>query len=178
MAERDYLADISDLATLADSQTDDPKLKLALKRASDRFVASIGWDPSYEEDDSLVLDGTGGDTLLLPVLHVTEINEVRIGEDTATDWTVNKEAGILRRSAYWPDELGAITVVCSHGWQETPGAITDAVLEQAETQYRAITGIQSYSLGGRSVTFGSAASIGVTQKWSDAVRRYSLGGRA
>jgi hypothetical protein len=131
------------------------------------------------EHDDITVDGSGGDTLLLPVMHINNISSVKIDDVEIDGWAANKSAGILRRPALWPDCLECVTVSCSHGWDSgvMPEGIQDAVLEQAETQYRAISGVQSYSLGGRSVTFGAAMTVGVTQKWSDMVGKYSLGGR-
>ncbi|MCI1673145.1 MAG: hypothetical protein LKI34_02850 [Bifidobacterium tibiigranuli] len=173
-----YLADINDLATLTGAAADNPKLLLALRRASDRFIDAIGWNPAYTPNDTIVMDGSGTRTLLLPVMHISAITSVTIADETTADYTANLNAGILRRASGWPDELGNITVTCSHGYEQIPGGLADAILEQAETQYRALAGIQSYALGGRSITFGAATTVGVTQKWSDAAARYSLGARA
>jgi hypothetical protein len=177
MTDDTYLAEASDLSTLTGASASDPKLLLALKRATNRFIDSIGWNPTYVEDDAITLDGTGSSTLLLPVMRVGRISSVTIAGTSVADWTANLGAGILRRKRRWPDELGAIVVTCSHGWKLIPGGLSDAILEQAEAQYRSISGIQSYSLGGRSITFGAATTVGVTQKWTDATNRYSLGVR-
>lgn len=86
-------------------------------------------------------------------------------------------AGLLRRkAAIWPDGLDNIRILWSHGFANIPAGIQDAVLEQAETQYHAITAVASRSAGGESITFSAQASLGVTQRWSDAVSRYSIGG--
>lgn len=177
MTDNSYLADPADLATLTGARKDDPKLLLALRRAGDRYIGSTGWDPRLTQHHVITLNGHGGQTLLLPVMHLTSIDKVTVDGTDVADWQADRDAGILRRDTCWPDGLGNITVTCAHGWDNMPGDITDAILEQAEIQYRALAGVQSYSLGGRSIGFGAAATIGVTQKWTDTVQRHSLGGR-
>ncbi|WEV59677.1 hypothetical protein OZX67_03830 [Bifidobacterium sp. ESL0728] len=177
MAETTYLADPNDLKTLTGASADNPKLLLALRRSTDRFVGGIGWDPQLKEHDNITLNGNGTQTLLLPALHITEIDKVTANGTDVDDWQADRDAGILRREARWPDGLGNVTVTCTHGWGTTPGDIADAVLEQAEIQYRALAGIQTYSLGSKSIGFGASATVGVTQKWTETVQRYSLGGR-
>ncbi|WEV72147.1 hypothetical protein [Bifidobacterium sp. ESL0790] len=156
---------------------DNPKLLLALRRSTDRFVGGTGWNPLAVEHDRITLNGDGTQTLLLPAMHLTGIDGVTVDGTDVDDWQADRGAGILRRDARWPYGLGNITVTCTHGWSTTPGDIADAVLEQAEIQYRALAGLQSYALGGRSVTFGASATVGVTQKWTETIERYSLGGR-
>lgn len=177
MTDNSYLADPADLATLTGAGKDDPKLLLALRRAGDRFIGGTGWDPRLTEHDMITLNGHGGQTLLLPVMHLTYVDKVTVEGADVADWQADRDTGILRRDACWPDGLGNITVTCAHGWNRMPGDIADAILEQAEIQYRALAGVQSYSLGGRSISFGAAATVGVTQKWTETVQRYSLGGR-
>lgn len=178
MPENQYCASLSDLQTLIGDSEQDPKIALALRRASDRLIGLIGWNPHYVENDTVTLNGAGRETLLLPYMHITGAVIVQVDGKPVNDFVVDPRAGILRRTNYrtWPDSLSNITVICSHGYKDLPGDIQDAVLEQAEAQYRTLTGISNYSVGGRSITFGAASTVGVTQKWTDTVHKYSLTG--
>lgn len=180
MPENQYCASLTDLTTLIGDDKPDSKLALALRRASDRLIGLIGWDPHYAENDTITLNGSGRETLLLPYMHIVGAATVQVDGQPVTDYVTDPAAGILRRTNYkiWPDSLSNVTVTCSHGYKNLPGDMQDAVLEQAEAQYRTITGVSSYSVGGRSITFGAGSTVGVTQKWADVVHKYSLtGGR-
>lgn len=178
MTENQYCASLTDLQTLIGDDKPDPKLALALRRASDRFIGLIGWDPHYVENDTITLNGSGRETLFLPYLHVVGAVTVQVDGQPVTDYVTGPAAGILRRTNFkaWPDSLSNITVTCSHGYKDLPGDMQDAVLEQAESQYRTLIGVSSYSVGGRSITFGAASTVGTTQKWADVAHKYSLVG--
>jgi hypothetical protein len=92
-----------------------------------------------------------------------------------TDYVANRRAGILRRHSRWPDGLGNISVVYSHGYPIIPGGIRDAVLEAAELLLAVPAGVQSESSDGQSITWGAQAATGVTKRWSEAVEVYQLG---
>jgi hypothetical protein len=170
-----YLATPADLATLTRLSETSPELLLALERASNRFRAAVGHPVHLIEDDTVLLDGDGGITLLLPGTPCTDIS-VKVDGVTVTDYSISAAAGVLRRTTgAWPDGLGNIEVTFTHGWADIPGAIQDAVLEQAAVQALVPIGVQSESAIGQSVTYGLQSTIGVTQKWTDAVDRYRLG---
>jgi hypothetical protein len=115
--------------------------------------------------------------MLLPAFPVVGDPTIHIDGVAVTDWEIGRARGLLRRkAAIWPDGLDNIRIVWSHGFANIPAGIQDAVLEQAETQYHAITAVASRSAGGESITFSAQASLGVTQRWSDAVARYEIGG--
>lgn len=178
MTGNQYCASLTDLQTLIGDSEQGPKLALALRRASDRLIGLIGWDPHYLENDTVTVNGTGRETLFLPYLHIVGAITVQVAGKPVDDYMTDPAAGILRRANYktWPDSLSNITVTCSHGYKDLPGDMQDAVLEQAEAQYRTLIGVSSYSVGGRSITFGAASTVGTTQKWADVVHKYSLVG--
>jgi hypothetical protein len=168
-----YLAPPAELATLTKKPADSPSLLLALDRASERFRQAVGHPVHLVEDDEIVLDGDGSNLLLLPAAPFTDI-EVSVDGVVVEDYVANRRGGILRRLGRWPDGLGNISVVYTHGYTIIPGGIRDAVLEQAElTLIKA--GVQQESAGGQSITWGLQATTGVTQKWTQAVETYRLG---
>lgn len=169
------LASADDLATMLEVDASNGKLLLALRRATDRFRAEVGRPLSMVTDDVVWVDGDGTQVLLLPSAPVVGTPTVLVAGTPVTDFYVSRNLGILKRtdSGCWPANQD-IEVTYTHGLDEIPGDVADAVLEQAELQYRVIAGIAQMGLSGETITFGTQASIGVTQRWSDAVARYKL----
>ena len=86
-----------------------------------------GWHiaPSREED--LILDGPGGDTLLLPTMHLTDVTALTNGGDvidvTNLQWS---DAGIVRLW-YWTTELRGIAISIAHGYPQVPPDLAGVV---------------------------------------------------
>ena len=165
------LADPGRLARIVGLGEDDPSLLDALQRATGRFQEAVGHLVVLTTDDTVELDGEGGQTLILPAFPVANL-AVSINGTPVTDYQVDKRRGILRRPAGWPDGLGNIQVTYDHGFAIIPEAIADAVLEAAQVTLTANPAIQTRAVGISSVTFGTAATVGTTQKWADAVAAY------
>lgn len=170
MPEPTYLAEPGQLATLTGLEPTSPKLLLALERASNRFRDAVGHPVHLVTDDVIWLDGDGTDTLLLPAAPFTTIT-VKVDGAAVTDFTPQRRSGILRRSGHWPDGLENIEVTYTHGYAEIPGGVVDAVLEQAEMQAMVPGYVESEAALNQSVKY----TVGVTQRWTDAVEKYSLG---
>lgn len=179
MAATDLLADPDELAVWLGVPADNPQLLAALTAASRRFRGAVGHPITFVEGDTTVLDGNGRTEILLPAAPVTAITSVTL-DDTllveGTDYTWSAD-GYLRRADCqpWPDRLRCLTVVWDHGTVEVPEDIQEAVIDQARSMFRVQPGIQSYTAGSESVTFGAQASVGVTSQWSSAVARHRLG---
>jgi hypothetical protein len=179
-----YLAAAAALATVTGLPETSHKLLLALDRASERFRDAVGHPVTLVEDETIILDGVGGELLLLPAAPVTELTSVKVRGTVVTDYEASLRAGTLRRTpttgggmaAEWPDGLGNIEVTYSHGNAVVPGGIQDAVLEHAATLLLAPIGVQQETAGSQSITWGLQATTGVTQKWEEAVARYRLSG--
>lgn len=172
-----YLAKLADLSTQTRLPVNDPELELALRRASNRFRDAVHHPVHRVENETIRLNGRGGQTLHLPArpvdVHTVEVGGVVLVEGTG--YEVDADAGILRRLGnYWPDGLGRIKVTYSHGWEEIPGGIEDAVLEHAATIAMVQAHLQQNSAGSTQESYGAAALIGTTQKWTDAVEKYRL----
>lgn len=177
MAET-YLAPIEDLATLMGKQVSDPRLLLALKRASNRFAGAVGFPVHQVKDEEIRLNGTGNPLLLLPTRNIGDIS-IAVDGDVLTstgDFEVDAAAGMVkRRGAIWPTGLGNIHVTYTHGWDEVPGDIQDAVLEQASIQAYTLIHVTQESANNVSVSYGAQATVGVTTKWSECVAKYRVG---
>lgn len=166
------LASPSDLALLVGAPSNDPKVELALRRASSRFEGEIGYPVLLVTDDEVQVSGGGGQRLFLPARPIVGTPSVTIGGELVTDFEVNHRVGFLRRGCTWPVGEDNVTVVFTHGWATVPGDIEDAVLEQAEEQFRVLAGVASVAAGAESLTF---SKVGVTQRWTDTVARYLSG---
>jgi hypothetical protein len=169
-----HLATPADLATLTNLPEDNPRLLIALSRASDRFRQDVGHPVHKIEDETVLLDGDGSDFLFLPAAPFTDI-EVEVDGVAVTDYEANRRTGVLRRRSRWPEGTGNISVVYSHGYDPIPGGIQDAVLEQASVLATIAAGVQSETAGPQQVTYGLQATVGTTQRWADAVAAYRLG---
>lgn len=169
-----YLAKIQDLAALVGVPTSDPKLVLALKRASDRFEDRVDYSIRLVENDVVLLSGRGTPILLLPARYTVGTPTIKVNGEPVTDFQIARDSGILHRSCGWPRGLDNVEVTYTHGFAEgeVPGGIQDAVLEQAETNYHVIVGFQSRAAGSESVTYSALAAVGVTQRWTDMVDKY------
>ena len=177
LSQTPLLASPADLAVRLHVASTDPDLLLALQRASGRFIGESGQPIVLVENDETWLSGQDSRTLLLPAFPVIGTPTIKINGETVTDWDIGRERGILRRKGgVWPDGLDNIHIKWTHGWAEIPADIQDAILEQAETQFHAIAAIASTSAGGESITFSAQATLGVTNRWAEAVTRYRVGG--
>nr|BEK68853.1 hypothetical protein KPHV_60800 [Kitasatospora purpeofusca] len=179
MAATDPLADPAELAAWLGVPADDPKLIGALTAASRRFRGAVGHPVTAVTGDTITLDGNGRAEILLPAAPVTAVTAVTLSgtalaEDTDYTWSAD---GYLRRAGclLWPRDLRCLAVTYDHGHAEVPGDIQEAVIDQARSMYRVQPGIQAYTAGSESVTFGATAAIGVTSQWASAVARHRLG---
>lgn len=169
------LADVGDLATHTGLPKDSDRLQLAIRRATDRFIAEIGHPLLLVEDDTVELDGTGLPVLHLPAAPVKGRPTVKVNGAEVDDYQMSRRAGILLRTGgRWPRGLGNIEVTYTHGVEEPPGDVVDAVLEHAATIATSLAHVQQESAGSNSIGFGTRAVVGVTQKWADTVERHRL----
>ncbi|MFI0914310.1 mobile element protein [Streptomyces abikoensis] len=174
----DLLADPAELAVWLGRPADDPKLLAALQAASRRFRGAVGHPVTIVAGETLRLDGTGREALLLPVWPTVAVSSVKLDGTTlveAADYAWS-QAGMLRRlgGTCWPDRLGCLEVTYTHGWAQVPDDIAEVVIDQARALYTVTPGVQSKAVGGQSVTFGAQAAVGVTDQWTRAVNRHKV----
>ncbi len=173
----DQLADPEELAASLGVPASDPKLVWALTAASRRFRGAVRHPVTLVGGDPFVLDGNGRESVLLPAAPVLAVALVTLDgtalvEGTDYDWSAD---GFLRRLGdVWPDRLRCLRGFYDHGYAVVPEDIQEVVIDQARAMYRIDPGVQTKTVGGQSVTFGTQAAIGVTAQWSAAVERYQL----
>ncbi|GGU52601.1 mobile element protein [Streptomyces lavendofoliae] len=177
MVATDPLADPAELAVWLGVPETDPKLLAALNAASRRFRGAVRHPVSLVSGDTVVLDGTGAHSLLLPAAPVVSVESVELEGAALTagtdyDWSAD---GYLRRlTTTWPDRLRCLHVTYTHGYALIPEDIKEVVIDQARAMYRVQPGVQTMQVGGQSIGFGAQASIGVTAQWSAMVEKYRL----
>jgi hypothetical protein len=167
-----------------------PKIELAARRATDRFCGET--ERTFErKTETVLLNGTGTRTLLLPNAPVATIDAIVVAGATYAPYQVGTpapagsyayqvdlKAGILRSlGGLWPEGLGNVAVTYTHGFggiDDVPGDIQDAVLEHAATIAMVLAHVQQESGGSTSATYGQTALVGTTAKWVQAVEKYRL----
>lgn len=182
MAKAALLARPEDLATLTGLPETDARLVLSLRRASDRFYGDTHRENILEATSVHRYNGKGGATLLLRGAPVARVESVTVdGQplEFPAGYQVDYDAGIIRRrGGVFPAGLGNIEVSYTHGYEEIPGDIEDAVLEHATTIALVLVHIQQESGGSTSASYAKEATVGTTAKWVEAVARYDLDRRA
>lgn len=172
-----YLCSVPALAMSLGKSEQDPNLLYAIDRASARFRSAVGHNVT-KETKTLILDPPAGETLLLPVKWVSELT-VKLGGVPLDHVMYSPRTGALRRRGGWGSDLGSIEVSYTAGSDEVPDDVAGAVAEQAASIYATLAtpGVQQISQGVRSITFGTASTVGTTQRWNEAVERHRLDGQ-
>lgn len=188
------LANPAELAVLTGRPANDGNLLASLAAASRAFRAAVRHEVTRVREVDRQLDGNGSRVLVLPrpfPVVVDADNSFAISIDgelvPPTRYRLNRARGIVTLAAHfvWPWPPADITVTYTHGYDAAlpvtprtrgplPGVPEDiqaAVLERAQIELNTTPGVQSRTVLGDSVTFGSSA-IGATQKWADVVEFY------
>lgn len=187
------LARASELAVRAGRSATDPLLLAALVDASRRFRSAVHHPVHLVSDDTIELDGPGSRILLLPAAPVVSISSFTfdgVPQIPRVDYRLSKKAGMVQRisAGTWPSLFGAVEITYTHGYVvptdqngsleavdgNLPGDIQAAVLDMAETLLNVVKGLQSRTVLGDTMSFGTVAVTGVTQQWSDAVDNHVL----
>jgi hypothetical protein len=93
-----------------------------------------------------------------------------------TDTVAWSQSGRLRRVGgdVFADGLSNVTVTYDHGYDPVPDDIAEVVVDQARAMHAVRPGVSQVQTSVESVSFGSAATIGVTAQWSAVVEAYRL----
>lgn len=87
-----------------------------------------GWHVAPVITDTITLDGTGTDTVLLPSRRVVDVQSVKLNgtplEATTFEWSAD---GLLRRRhGSWPERYRSLEVTLEHGFEDMT-ALADIV---------------------------------------------------
>ncbi len=118
--------DVVDL--LGRGDTSDPGITIAVDAACD-IVRTFTEQTISQFQETLALDGSGGDALLLPERPVTQVQEVQVNGTTVSDYTWNRNGVLFRgsggtadtswASSYWPEGRQNVSVKYTHGYEGT-----------------------------------------------------------
>lgn len=87
-----------------------------LNAANAAVRRECGWHVAPVITETLILDGRGGPTLLLPSQRVTAILSVKNeGEDVTSRVRFSRSAGVLTLASGWSTEVGSIEIELTHG---------------------------------------------------------------
>lgn len=188
------LANPAELAVLTGRNASDGNLLAALREASRAFRAAVRHQVTRVRDVDRQLDGNGSRVLVLPrpfpIVVDTGDNTFAISVDgelvPADRYRLNRAEGRITLKGYhWPIPPADITVTYTHGYAATvptgeaaggplldlPEEIQGVVLERAQIELNTEAGVQSRTVLGDTIAFGSSA-IGTTQRWVDVVAAY------
>jgi hypothetical protein len=174
--ELDLLAPADRLASRVGRSANDAVLLERLRGASDRFRSAVHFHVSERVNDVLYPFGNGDSLLHLGTSPVSSVASVMVDGRllNRSSYKLQRRLGTLELvgGGVW-SRRADVEVVCTHGYaaDHIPNDIVEAVLEAAEIAMTVQAGVQSRTVLGDSVTFGSSA-VGVTQKWVDAVANY------
>lgn len=121
-----------------------------------------GWHVAPVIDATIILDGTGTDTVLLPSRRVTAVESVTVDghelASTAYEWSAD---GLLRRrDGGWPDRYRVITVELKHGFASM-AVLADVVASIVARVRMDPTGaLANQRAGTQSVGFASGSAGG------------------
>lgn len=137
-----------------------------------------GWHITPEQDDTFVLDGTGGHFLLLPSAHVVDVtaitNDGTVIDPLDAQWS---DAGIVKINGRWTDKLRGVTIDVTHGWAD--GAVPDIAMQVVLIAARVAAsprGETITAIGGVSVQL-AATGLALTPAEQLALAPYCVAGR-
>lgn len=113
-------------------------------------------------NETIYMDGTDTDTLLLPQLPVTRVRSVKDGADTVTDWVLSAQGMLFRKSdegapLVWTAGRQRFTVAYDHGYETIPADIKECALSIASRLI--IQGVAQFeSLGDSSIRYAVSAT--------------------
>lgn len=138
-----------------------------LKAAARAIRRECGWHVCPPWTHTLRLDGHGGNTLVLPSMHVTAIASVMVdGTERAGDVDWSAHGTLVLRHGTFPDRPGTIQVTLTDGWEADEVPDVQALLlnlaRRAANQQP--VPVQSQSVNGSSLTFmtNGGAPAGLT----------------
>jgi hypothetical protein len=154
---------------------EEDKADLATDSACDLIRGATGQSFAQVDGETVVLDGTGTDALLLPQLPVWEVTAVAVdGEELeAEDYNFTGAGLLLRLDAdVWTLGRQMVEVTYSYGVETVPAEIRALALTVATRLYQQGTAV-SATVGASSVTFATDA-LSFTEGEKAIVRRYKL----
>ena len=123
-----------------------------------------GWHIAPVLNESIILDGTGTDTLLLPSRRVLDVTSVKVDGETleadAYDWSADGMLHRRHRHRRWPRRYRSIEVELRHGFEDM-SVLADLVTSiAARVQIDPTGALASQRAGTQYVGFTTGATGG------------------
>lgn len=127
---------------------------------SDRGAASAvvraycGWHVTPSIQETLVLDGSGNNRLMLPTKHLTDVHSVFVNGVECSTYSWSADGWLTYYGGHFPEGDRAVTVTITHGYDYAPNVakVVDKLVQRAAmspagniTQQRAGTQAVSYA---------------------------------
>ena len=156
------LATIAKLELWLGRDVDNVSAQQALDIASDIVRNYCGHSISQILNDTLILDGTGTNFLLLPASPVNGIDSIEIdGEVLDSDNYKWSKKGWVKRidGLFFPATPGSIEVIFNHGYATIPNDIVGVVLSLSSRAIDGSNNIKQETIGSYSVTYGDTTAV-------------------
>jgi hypothetical protein len=160
---------MSSLATVADLEAwlgrefaEEAPAQQALDIASDIVRNYCGHSISQILNDTVVLDGTGTHTLLLPAAPVNGIDQIEVNGEAldSTDYKWSKKGWVKRVDGLlFPTTPGSVEVIFNHGYATIPNDIVGVVLSLSSRAVDGANNIKQETIGSYSVTYGDTSAV-------------------
>ena len=81
-----------------------------------------GWHIAPVVEETLILDGSEGSSLMLPTLHIKDVLSVKVGGTDLSyfEWS---QSGYLRKRGSWGRRLRSVEVTLRHGYENVPAKL-------------------------------------------------------
>lgn len=155
--------------------TDDARALQAIDSACDMIRSATGQRIDRVENETILLDGNGTDTILLPELPVVSVSSVLVADQPYTWWVLTSE-GVLRtkNGRWWLPGRGIVAVTYTHGYDEVPADLRMLALTLAARIYEQQL-VKQESVGGYTATYSAEESLGFSKRERDIIAKYSPG---
>jgi hypothetical protein len=153
----------------------DPAAALVVNAATDYCRTIAEQTFTAVSNDTVYLDGTGTDSLLLPQLPVSKVRSVKDEADLVTDWTLNDNGVLFRKTAEgnastWGLGRQRWVVAYDHGYDEVPGDVKAVALSIASRLI--IQGVAAFEVVGQNQIRYDVPSTDLTAGAKMILRKY------
>lgn len=129
------------------------QLGALLERASDKVRRYCGWHIAPVLSRDLVLDGSGGFTLLLPTLRLVDVTAFSVMGvpliPALLEWS---EDGFVRLPTGFPDRLRSVRATIEDGYEDA-GDVVQVLLDVIERAANTPAGITQESTGANALSY-------------------------
>lgn len=143
-------------------RTVDQDLATDLLEAATATIVELMGQPWERDIRTLILDGRGRRSLLLPHWPVHDVDQVTVdGEPVEVDWS--SSGWIVLRSGVFPDRPRSVTAVVDAGWTQAPKALANVAVSMAARAYSNPEQLATVTLDGRQIRYQADGPTSIEQ---------------